>query len=147
MAELLPKMQEKGSSIDFEKLQYIVAHNPKKRFIFNEDQSLIRANQGHSIDIDLALEPRQPPTILYHGTAQGFLPSILQTGLDKRQRQHVHLSTKYTTAVEVGKRHGKVVVLEIQAEKMQLAGHLFYCSDNGVWLTDQVPVEYLKVES
>ena len=142
--ELLPKMQAKGSAIDLEKLQYIVAHNPKKRFTFNADQSLIRANQGHSLSIDLALEERVPPKILYHGTAQHFITSILKTGLDKRKRHHVHLSAQHATAVEVGKRHGEVIVLKIQAEEMHQAGHKFYRSDNGVWLTDHVPTVYIE---
>ncbi len=141
--ELLQKMASKGKAINFEELQYIVANNNKKRFTFNEDQSLIRANQGHSIDINLALKPKSPPNILYHGTATRFLESIQQTGLEKRSRQHVHLSADKATAAMVGKRHGKLVILEIKATEMQKDGFDFFCSKNGVWLTDKVPVPYL----
>lgn len=126
-----------------ETLETVVATNNKKRFIFSEDGTLIRANQGHSIPINLGLDPQVPPQILYHGTAKDTVPLIQADGLLKMNRQHVHLSKDPLTAHQVGQRHGKPVVLEILAEKMHEAGHSFYCSENGVWLTSTVPVEYI----
>jgi putative RNA 2'-phosphotransferase len=104
----------------------------------------IRASQGHSIEIDLALEPSLPPNILYHGTATRFVESILKEGLKKQQRQHVHLSEKLETATAVGARHGKPVILIVDAKQMQEDGLLFYKSENNVWLTDNVEVKYIK---
>ena len=120
----------------------VVAQNDKQRFIINENR--IRANQGHSINVDLEFEAVMPPDMLYHGTATRFLDSIMKTGLSKQKRQHVHLSKEISTAIAVGKRHGKVVLLEIDSKKMFDNGYEFYLSENGVWLTDVVPVEYLK---
>ena len=142
--QLLARMNAHGKRIDFPTLEWLVAHNPKQRFAFNEDQSRIRANQGHSITIDLALEARKPPEILYHGTAKRFLESIFATGLDKRARHHVHLSGDPYTAAKVGMRHGKVVILEVQAGRMYEDGHEFFRSENGVWLTEAVPAVYLS---
>lgn len=143
---LLQKMQEQGFNVSHELLAHVVDTNSKKRFAFNDDQSLIRASQGHSVDIDTGYQPQEPPAVLYHGTAQAFLPSIFSTGLEKRGRQHVHLSSDRTTAVQVGGRHGKPFVLLVDAAGMYRDGHHFYCSDNGVWLTDHVPVAYLREE-
>ncbi len=120
----------------------VVAKDNKQRFIINDDK--IRANQGHSINIDLALEAVEPPDILYHGTATRFLESIMKEGLTKQSRQHVHLSKDIETATMVGKRHGKVVILKVDAKKMFEEGHEFYLSENGVWLTDSVGVEFLS---
>ena len=104
----------------------------------------IRASQGHSVDIDLNLDPIVPPNILYHGTATRFLNSIKEKGLIKGTRQHVHLSDNVKTAITVGQRHGSPVVLAVLASEMHKAGFLFYRSDNGVWLTDNVPYKYVK---
>ena len=120
----------------------IVAQNNKQRFIIEGNK--IRANQGHSIDVDLEFKAVTPPETLYHGTATRFLESIMQTGLNKQKRQHVHLSKEIETAIAVGKRHGKVVILEVNAEKMFEDGYEFYLSENGVWLTDVVPTDYIK---
>lgn len=128
-------------------LEEIVASNDKKRFAFNEDKSKIRANQGHSIAIELNLVPQTPPDILFHGTATRFIESILTQGLIAKSRQHVHLSLDKTTAIKVGSRHGKPVVLNIWAIKMHLADFEFFRSNNGVWLTKQVPVEYIEFPS
>lgn len=128
-------------------LEEIVASNDKQRFAFNEDKSKIRANQGHSIAIDLALVPQAPPDILFHGTATRFIESIRTQGLIAKSRQHVHLSKDKATAIKVGSRHGKPVVLNIWATKMHLAGFEFFRSDNGVWLTKHVPVEYIEFPS
>ena len=115
---LLNALSHNGRHINRAQLEDIVSNNDKKRFSFNEDGSRIRANQGHSIDIDLALKPQMPPDILYHGTAVRFLNSIHQQGLVKRTRQHVHLSSDEATAYKVGSRHGKPVILIIDAKQM-----------------------------
>jgi putative RNA 2'-phosphotransferase len=140
--DLLAGLAGKGKGISFTQLEEIVETNDKKRYCFNDDKTKIRANQGHSLQVDLALEAVQPPEILYHGTASRFIPSIQKEGLQKRNRHHVHLSAEKETAVNVGKRHGKPVVLLIAAGMMYQNGYTFYCSDNGVWLTDHVPPEY-----
>jgi putative RNA 2'-phosphotransferase len=142
---LIDKMNGAGKQITPALLDRIVSTNAKKRFAFNEDKTQIRANQGHSINIDLQLTPVEPPSILYHGTAERFLASILQTGLEKRNRQWVHLSRDVPTALEVGRRHGKPVVLIVDASTMYKEGLLFYLSANGVWLTESVPPKYLKI--
>uniref|UniRef100_UPI0040499E1C RNA 2'-phosphotransferase n=1 Tax=Flavobacterium sp. TaxID=239 RepID=UPI0040499E1C len=140
---LLEKCNEHGVSIDFETLKYVVETNNKKRFGFSEDFLKIRANQGHSTAIDLGLTPVQPPQILYHGTAEANKNSILQQGIEKRNRHHVHLSQDKETAHNVGKRHGKPIIFEVQASKMFEDGYAFYQSENGVWLTENVPARYL----
>ena len=121
----------------------IVATNNKKRFSFSPDRQKLRANQGHSVSIDLGLVPQLPPTVLYHGTAVQFLASILATGLNPGNRHHVHLSPDVDTAFKVGRRHGEPVILQVAAQQMQTDGYLFYCSTNGVWLTDRVAPLYL----
>lgn len=126
-------------------LEELVAGNDKKRFAFSEDGTRIRASQGHSVDIDLALEPRVAPAQLFHGTATRFLESIMAQGLIKGSRRHVHLSADPETAVKVGQRHGKPVVLKVSAAAMQAAGHEFFLSANGVWLTEHVPPAYLSL--
>ena len=136
--KLLSKMHEAQKQIDLALLKEIVATNDKQRFTFNSDYSKIRANQGHSIEIDLDLKPIQPPSTLYHGTSDKSIDSILQTGLEKRNRQHVHLSSDLETASKVGQRHGKLILLQVESGKMYEDGHLFYQSKNGVWLTDAV---------
>ena len=104
----------------------------------------IRANQGHSVDIDLGLEPTEPPAILFHGTAAATVPAIRSEGLKPGDRQHVHLSPDEATAVKVGQRHGRPVVLRVFAGKMWGQGAHFYCSANGVWLTPAVPPEFIE---
>lgn len=116
----------------------------KQRYSFNADKTRIRANQGHSIPVDLDLLPVEPPKTLWHGTATRFADSIGQQGLLPMGRQYVHLSSDFNTAVNVGKRHGKPLIYEIDAEAMYKAGCVFYRSENGVWLTNAVPVDYLK---
>lgn len=124
-------------------LEQVVADNDKQRFAISEDGTLIRANQGHSVQIDLGYEAQEPPVLLYHGTAQQNLGSIYETGISKGKRHHVHLSLERDTAQRVGGRHGKPVILSVRAGDMHQAGFLFYCSDNGVWLTDHVPAAYI----
>lgn len=124
-------------------IEAIVRDNDKQRFKLSTDGRRIRASQGHSIDIDLALLPLQPPASLYHGTATRFADSIRKTGLDKRSRQHVHLSLDRDTAIKVGGRHGAPLVLHVRAAEMHARGFAFYRADNGVWLTDAVAPEFI----
>lgn len=134
-----------GFSLTRDHLDYIVATNNKKRYEYSPDGTKIRARQGHSIDVDLGLAPVEPPTILYHGTAERFLPAILSQGLVKMSRQHVHLSADKETAIAVGKRHGKPVVLQVAAGQMSQTGQPFYQSHNGVWLIEEVAPAYLTL--
>lgn len=142
--ELLEKMADHGRRLSREVLDDCVANNNKKRFAFSEDGDRIRASQGHSISIDLGLEPADPPDVLFHGTVERFLGMIMAEGLRPQQRQHVHLSQDQETAVIVGSRRGKAIVLEVNAAAMVAAGHTFFLSVNGVWLTDHVPPEFLQ---
>lgn len=128
-------------------LEEVVANNDKQRFSFDDTKTRIRANQGHSVDVDLQLEPQTPPDVLYHGTGEQSVAAILETGLVKRSRHHVHLSRDVETARKVGMRHGRPVVLVVDAIAMQQAGFSFYCSANGVWLVDEVPARYLTIFS
>jgi len=144
---LLKAMQAKGFAIDLELLKQVVAENNKKRFALNEDCTKIRANQGHSVEIDLGYSHTPPPEMLYHGTAEQHIASIKKDGIQKRSRHHVHLSVDTETATKVGQRHGKLVLLSIKAGEMQRAGHFFYISDNGVWLTDEVPSNFIVWET
>ncbi|MFN8443745.1 MAG: RNA 2'-phosphotransferase [Caldilineaceae bacterium] len=142
--ELIERCNKHGHKLTLALLEEIVGTNEKQRFAFNADKSRIRANQGHSLDVDLQLTPKVPPAILYHGTATRFLDSIKMQGLIPGSRQHVHLSADVETATKVGQRHGKPVVLEVQAGAMHAAGIVFYQSENGVWLTNHVPASYLS---
>jgi putative RNA 2'-phosphotransferase len=129
--------------ISTDELEEIVADCPKKRYSFNETHNMIRANQGHSVDVDLQLKPAVPPEVLYHGTAERNVENIRKVGLQKMGRHHVHLSKEQDTARTVGARHGKPVVLEVKAGEMHRAGFEFFVSENGVWLTGHVPFNYL----
>jgi putative RNA 2'-phosphotransferase len=142
--ELIEKANIYGIKFDRETLNHIVATNSKKRFAFNETFDKIRASQGHSIAIELGYTNQQPPEILFHGTSEKFVQSILATGLDKRNRQHTHLSADIETAIKVGQRHGKPFVFKVLAEQMYKDNFIFHISQNGVWLTDNVPTKYLK---
>ncbi len=146
VAELLSALQARRHHVTQEQLYEVVATNDKKRFSLSTDGAKIRANQGHSVAVELGLTPMTPPDLLYHGTATRFLASIRDTGLRSGSRQHVHLSADPATAVAVGSRHGKPVVLTVQAGKLHRAGGQFYLSANGVWLTLTVPPEYLQAE-
>lgn len=142
--ELLAKIDQSGRHLTLDQLTEIVENNDKKRFAFSDDQTKIRANQGHSIEVDLALNEAEPPKILYHGTAERNLPSIREKGLLKGQRHHVHLSADLETALKVGVRYGKPVVLRIKSQQMQSDGRTFFLSKNGVWLTDYVDHQYIE---
>jgi putative RNA 2'-phosphotransferase len=142
---LLEKMRVAGTAIDLVLLQEVVTSNTKQRFAFNDDNTRIRANQGHSVSVDLALEAKEPPAILYHGTSETNIPAILKEGLHKRNRHHVHLSGDHETAIAVGQRHGKPVVFTVAAQQMHKDGFTFFQSTNGVWLTEHVPPAYLML--
>ncbi len=120
-----------------------VATNNKQRFAISEDGLRIRARQGHSIAVELGLAPVAPPERLYHGTAARSVEAIRREGLSRRQRQHVHLSVDAATATNVGARHGKPIVLTVRTDEMAAAGHAFFLSENGVWLTDAVPPDFI----
>ena len=128
-------------------IEQVVEENSKQRFAISDDGRRIRANQGHSIKVDLGFVPVTPPTLLYHGSATRFVDAIRREGLVKRSRQHVHLSADADTATAVGARHGKPAVLIVRAGDMAAAGHAFFRSENGVWLTDAVPVRFIDFGS
>lgn len=125
-------------------LEEIVRTDSKQRYSFNEDGTKIRANQGHSVAVDLELEPVEPPRILWHGTAEKSVASIDEVGLEPRNRMYVHLSPDRETAVKVGSRHGNPVVYKVKAVEMYQNGYQFYRSVNGVWLTKIVPPNFLE---
>jgi putative RNA 2'-phosphotransferase len=140
---LIERAAAHGVTLTRELIAEIVASSDKQRFALDAAGGRIRANQGHSVDIDLGLEPTEPPTILFHGAAAGTVPAIRREGLKPGDRQHVHLSRDEATAVKVGRRHGRPVVLRVFAGKMWEQGTPFYCSANGVWLTPAVPPEFI----
>ncbi len=142
--ELLACSERNGRVISREQLNEVVISNDKQRFAISEDLTRIRASQGHSIPVNLGLKPLQPPDVLYHGTTQRFLSSILDKGLLKRKREYVHLSPDSATASKVGSRHGSPVILRIRAGDMHEQGAEFYRSENGVWLTEIVPHGYIE---
>jgi putative RNA 2'-phosphotransferase len=141
--ELLSKTNANGHSLTLEELKEIVRTNDKKRFAFSEDFTRIGASQGHSVEVDLQLRTIAPPDVLYHGTAEKNIASIKQRGLLKGSSNHVHLSSDAATARKVGSRYGKPIVLTIDAKGMHEEGHQFFQSENGVWLTEQVPLQYI----
>ncbi len=142
--ELIAGIKKTGKRINRELLEEIVRTDQKQRYSFNEDKTLIRANQGHSISVDVELKELEPPALLYHGTAVGFLDSIQKEGLKPMGRLYVHLSKDVETALNVGRRHGKPVVLKIRSGDMYRDGQLFYMSENGVWLTKRVDTKYFQ---
>jgi putative RNA 2'-phosphotransferase len=135
-----------GVRITREALDEVVRTSDKQRFAIDETGTKIRANQGHSVEVDLQLEPTEPPAELFHGTAERNVAAILRDGLRKMARHHVHLSPDSDTASRVGQRHGKPVILVVDTAAMRAAGHLFYRSANGVWLVDEVPAQHLRVQ-
>jgi putative RNA 2'-phosphotransferase len=143
--DLLAATAKNGFDISLSELKQVVESNDKQRFSFDDSGDLIRANQGHSIEVDLKLTVRTPPAILYHGTHVKAVTAILQTGLQKMSRHHVHLTTNLSVAHETGGRRGKSIIIAVNAVLMESNGHDFYCTDNDVWLVDNVPPEYLKL--
>lgn len=145
--ELITKAAHQGRELSPGLIREIVETNDKQRFALSPDGRQIRANQGHSVQVDLGLASSKPPEILYHGTAERFLASILEHGLRPGSRQHVHLSEDESTATRVGSRHGRPVVLRVAAGRLHAQGQTFFLSENGVWLTDHVPPDALfKIE-
>jgi putative RNA 2'-phosphotransferase len=145
MATLMEGAGKAGRDLDLMLIRAVVAGSDKKRFSISEDGLRIRAVQGHSTPtVALTFAERQPPTVLYHGTATRFVESILSEGLKARARQYVHLSEDMATAVAVGKRYGKLVVLKIDALRMHQQGFRFLLAENGVWLVESVPSRYVE---
>lgn len=142
---LLEQAARHQRSISRDTLELVVSTNDKKRFAFNETGTHIRASQGHSVAIDLDLQAQQPPEQLYHGTVAKFIPAIKNEGLLKMSRRHVHLSPDLDTATIVARRRGIPVILVVDAGRMFREGHAFYQSENGVWLTEHVPVLYINL--
>jgi putative RNA 2'-phosphotransferase len=141
---LIQGIQRNGHGyFTFDILKEVVETNNKKRFAFNADCTKIRANQGHSVAVDVELPEAVPPEYLYHGTAERFLEAIKQEGLVPKSRLHVHLSADTETARNVGGRHGKPIILTVKAGEMHEAGYRFCLSANGVWLTESVLVRYI----
>ena len=145
ITELLDGLERIKQSMSRELLEEIVRENDKKRFTISKDGLRIRAAQGHSVKIELNLKPATPPTELYHGTAIRFLDAILAEGLKPMSRQHVHLSADIETATKVGQRHGKIVILNIDARDLHASGQAFYQADNGVWLTGPIQPNWMKI--
>ena len=145
--ELIKGINETGEEIEFNKdtLETIVKTDKKQRYSFSQDKTLIRANQGHSIPVDVESEKKEPPKVLYHGTGSKFVKSIQEQGLLPMERLYVHLSSDVETATNVGKRHGTPVVFQVNTEQMQKDGYDFFQSVNGVWLTKEVPTKYLEL--
>lgn len=142
-SELLRACRAHGQPLTLEELREVVTGNDKQRFAFSEDEQKIRANQGHSVPVELGYSASVPPHVLYHGTIEKFLPSIKAEGLKRGARHHVHLSPDEETARRVGARRGRPLVLKIDSEGMHRAGHEFFRSTNGVWLTEHVPPEFI----
>lgn len=140
--ELLAGVNRTGRKIDMRTLERIVRENNKQRYSFNEDRTKLRANQGHSIEVDVELREEEPPDCLYHGTATRFFHSIQKEGIRRMSRQHVHLSGSFDTAMAVGKRHGIPMVITVDARAMARDGVKFYRSENGVWLCEKVEPKY-----
>lgn len=141
---LIAKAQEEGYNCNIEDVRHVVETNSKKRFQFNEGETFIRAVQGHSSDaVNISFAETVPPDVLFHGTATQFLESIMSGGIKKMNRQYVHLSSNIDTAHSVGQRHGKVIILNIDAARMHKEGIKFYLSENGVWLTEYIDSKYI----
>ncbi len=136
----------KTHTLNMDILEDIVSTDEKQRYSFNEDKTLIRANQGHSVQVDVELDEVKPPETLWHGTGEKYVESIDVHGLISKSRLYVHLSKDVDTAIKVGKRHGKTVLYSVMASDMYNDGYKFYLSKNGVWLTKEVPVKYLVKE-
>ena len=143
--DLLAGCARANFRLSWAELKEVVEKNDKQRFSLDESGEKIRANQGHSTPVDLQLSPQTPPDVLFHGTAAHVVDEILKAGVKRMSRQHVHLSATVETARAVGKRHGKPVILRVDAAAMSRDGLRFYRSDNGVWLVDEVPARYLSL--
>lgn len=140
---VLGGLATRGEALSRAELEEVVSSSDKQRFAL--EGSRLRANQGHSVDVDLGLERRQPPEVLYHGTVPRFVEAIRVEGLSRGKRTHVHLSPDVRTAETVAKRRGIAVVLKVLARAMHEDGHAFFLSENGVWLTEHVPPRFLEI--
>lgn len=145
--ELLSGINRSGRKINMSLLEEIVRTDKKQRYRFSEDKTLIRANQGHSVPVDVELEEKEPPEFLYHGTADRSIKAIMIEGLKPMSRLYVHLSQDMETAKKVGKRHGNPVLLKVRSGQMSRDGIKFYLSENGVWLVKGVEAKYFNVVS
>ena len=143
--ELLARAGAAGRRITRDQLDEVVATSDKRRFALSDDGLRIRANQGHSIDVDLGLEPVAPPELLFHGTAARFVDSVMATGLERRSRHHVHLTEDVAIGEAVGRRYGKPVILRVAAGAMAAQGHVFFRSANDVWLVEAAPSNFIEV--
>ena len=143
--DLICGIEKNNPGFNMDILKQIVRTDSKQRYSFNDDKSLIRANQGHSVNVDVELKEKEPPEYLYHGTGEKYVESINQDGLISKSRLYVHLSKDIKTAENVGKRHGKEVVYRINSGQMYRDGYKFYLSENEIWLTKEVPVKYLEM--
>ena len=144
---LLEAMQQNGRKVSRETLDHVVASNDKQRFEFSEDGAMIRATQGHSVEVELGYQAANPPEFLLHGTPATALEEIRRNGLKKMKRHHVHLHAEVSTAEAVGARRGVPVLLRIQAQQMANEGYLFVVTPNNVWLTDHVPACFIELYS
>ena len=144
VVQLVNELRVRFPGLDLPALEYIVATNNKQRFAFNEDKTKIRASQGHSVEVALNYLAQEPPTVLFHGTPKRNLAAILEEGLKRGERHHVHLSQNVTTALQVGARHGAPIILKIHSSRMHEDGYVFYVSANEVWLTEHVPPGYIE---
>ncbi|GAA4504716.1 RNA 2'-phosphotransferase [Hymenobacter ginsengisoli] len=144
VADLLAACAAHGHPLTRDELEDIVEDNDKQRFAFDEAGQRIRAQQGHSVAVDLQLAPAEPPAVLYHGTAPAALATIRREGLQKMSRHHVHLTADEASARRVGQRRGRPVLLAIEAAALHTAGGIFYRSGNGVWLIEAVPPQYIR---
>ena len=143
VCELLRALRADGLPLTTDELHEVVRQSDKQRFALSPDGSRIRANQGHSVKVELGYEAATPPPALYHGTAERSVASIKEHGLSKGRRHDVHLSEQEETAIAVGRRYGRPVVLTIASGEMHRDGHVFRRSANGIWLTEHVPVRYI----
>ena len=143
--DLISGIEKDNHGFNFELLEEIVRSDSKQRYSFNDDKSLIRANQGHSVNVDVELKEKEPPEYLYHGTGEKYVKFINQDGLIPKSRLYVHLSKDIKTAENVGKRHGKEIIYRINSGRMYRNGYKFYLSENGIWLTKEAPVKYLEM--
>ena len=143
--DLICGIEKNNPGFNMDILEQIVRTDSKQRYSFNDDKSLIRANQGHSVNVDVELKEKEPPEYLYHGTGEKYVKSINQNGLIPKSRLYVHLSKDIKTAENVGKRHGKEIVYRINSGRMYRNGYKFYLSENGIWLTKEAPVKYLEM--
>lgn len=144
--KLIQGIAKNNPGFNMEALEEIIKTDNKQRYSFNDDKTLIRANQGHSIQVDVELEEKEPPNVLYHGTGEKYVTSIDKNGLIPKSRLYVHLSRDIETARAVGKRHGKEIIYSVNSAQMHKDGYKFYLSKNGIWLTKKVPMKYLMKE-